>query len=106
MVEVAQRRQAQLDHAVAAAALEIGDEGHAAGVVLEARVVEALLGRQHQVSVFRERWIGQIRSRALRWDDVGPLQVGSTVQIPSDQGPTLPVWLLRVTRHYAGPTTS
>ena len=39
------------------AAVQVGDEGHAARVVLEARVVEALLGGQHQLSI-PERWIG------------------------------------------------
>ena len=43
--------QAELHHAVRGAAVQVGDEGHAARVVLEARVVEALLGGQHQLSI-------------------------------------------------------
>ena len=45
VVEVAQRREAEADDLVAAPAVHVGDEADAAGVVLEARVVEALRSR-------------------------------------------------------------
>ena len=44
MVEMAQRLEAQLDHAMAAAALDVDDEGNPARVVLELRVIKALAG--------------------------------------------------------------
>ena len=75
VVEVAQRGEAELDHPVRAAPVQVGDEGHAAGVVLEARVVEALLGGQHQqLSI---PWSGgsseQVQSSAVgrRWPAAG-----------------------------------
>ena len=48
VVEVAEGGQAELDHPMRASPVQVGDEGDAAGIVLEARVVEALLGGQHQ----------------------------------------------------------
>ncbi len=42
VVEVAQRPKCRVDDAATGDALEVGDEGHAARVVLEARVVEAV----------------------------------------------------------------
>ena len=40
------------------AAVQVGDEGHAARVVLEAWVVEALLGGAASIGHPGERWIG------------------------------------------------
>ena len=48
VVEVAEGGQPELDHPMRASPVHVGDEGDAAGIVLEARVVEALLGGQHQ----------------------------------------------------------
>ena len=45
VVEVAQRRQAELDHAVAGAPVHVDHERDTARVVLEARVVEAVARR-------------------------------------------------------------
>ena len=72
VVEVAQRLQPELHHAVRAAAVHVGHERHAAAVVLEAGVVEALSGRwgRHRSSHPVERWIEG--SRACGRDIVGP----------------------------------
>ena len=78
VVEVAQGAQAQLHHAVGLAAVHVDDERDAAGVVLEARVVETLGGNPGQGDVgivgVSFPWSGGSLgwSRALRWDVVGP----------------------------------
>jgi hypothetical protein len=55
VVEVAQRRQPETEDLVAAAAVHVGHEADTAGVVLEPRVVETLLGRAGHSSRFRAR---------------------------------------------------
>ena len=76
MVEVAERRDAEVDHSVRLPAVHVDDEPDTARVMLERRVVQALLVRHRSHPVGRR--IGSVRSRRSR-DNIGPTAVPQIV---------------------------
>src|SRR5207248_11199749 len=78
VVEVAERAEGGDDDVAPGAALHVDDEGHPAGVVLEARVVEAERARKGAERQLGRVWCHRHLTSAgvgTQWDGAGPATV-------------------------------